>query len=148
MSSDTIPAKVGIFYASKKGTAKNVATQYGELFHAEVNNVDTLSPKTLKNYNVLIFVVANYGQGQPPPNSEEFFEILFEQKSQDFLKGIRFGVFGCGATKRAPYYQHFTKLLDEKLEQLGATRLAPIGQLDACSEDKSPIETWPMSFSL
>jgi len=137
-----------ILFSSKKGTAERVATYFGETLNIDVVGVKFIDPEILKNYKNVIFVVANYGKAEAPPQDMIFWNKLFEMKQTDSFAGLNFAVFGCGSSKRAPYYQGFAKMVIKHLNSTGAHQIAELGERDAAIDDESSVQTWPLQLKL
>lgn len=135
-----------IAYATQRGTAAAAAQGFSEILHMPVSSVTDIHPADLKQYNKIVLVVSNYGHGEAPPQCEAFFEEFFAIKDPDYFNGVQFAVFGCGSSKKAPYYLTFTKNVEQKMIELGATKIAEMGFVDSNNPDKSAIETWPIQL--
>ncbi|KAI9350749.1 cytochrome P450 [Obelidium mucronatum] len=104
--------------------------------------------------HMVLVVTATYN-GTPPDNAGEFDKWMSQDatiKSQP-LKGVHFGVFGCG-NKQWRTYQVFPAKVDAALEALGGTRYIAPGAGDA-NEDidgdfaeftHALYDTWVTSF--
>ncbi|EAX91457.1 flavodoxin family protein [Trichomonas vaginalis G3] len=131
-----------IAYATKKGTAKMVADRFAEILHFPVCSISDIKPSDLQQYKNLILIISNYGKGEGPKTCKDFFEDFEKIENPEFYKGVQYAVFGCGSSKRAPYYLAFTKHVENKMAELGATKIHTLGELDDKNPDKSSIETW------
>lgn len=90
-----------------------------------------------------IFCVATYGEGEPTDNAVAFWDFLKDDgvtfsNGDSRLENLRYVVFGLGNRT----YEQFCamgKLVDERLEALGAKRLGERGEGD---DDKSMEEDY------
>ncbi|KAI8722871.1 Bifunctional cytochrome P450/NADPH--P450 reductase [Fusarium sp. LHS14.1] len=143
---DGVPMTV--LYGSNSGTceslAQRVATDAAEHgFHVtKIDCLDTANGNLPTDQPVVI-VTASY-EGQPPDNAGHFVAWV-EKADQETkpLKDVSYAVFGCGHKDWVQTFHRIPKLVDNTLEQLGATRLVDIGLTDA-SENMvfSDFEAW------
>ena len=77
--------------------------------------------EALQNMENAVFVVSTYGEGEMPDNAHLFWESLSSSTAPK-LENLNFGVLALGDTG----YDEFCnagKMIDVRLEQLGAKRL-------------------------
>src|SRR3546814_3345984 len=86
----------------------------------------------------LLVIVSTYGEGDPPQPATGFFEFVEGRKAPK-LDGVRFAVLALGDSTYE-YYCEAGKRLDRRLEELGATRLAP--RVDCDVDYEEPAEGW------
>ncbi len=106
---------------AKKADKNKVATKIANLADY---SVEDLTGETAP----VLFIVSTWGDGAPPPKCEAFFEAL--HASSEPLESMKFGVLALGDTEY-PLFCECGKLLDSKLEALGAERMVPRADLDA-----------------
>ena len=131
--------QVIMFYGSQTGTSEEYsfrisqnARRYGlrtlvcNPEDADFEELENLKNSELEN-KIILVCTATYGEGDPPDNFQEFYEWINEsEREADMLNGCYFAVFGCGNRT----YEHFNKtakVIDKRLEQLGAERIMDIG---------------------
>lgn len=68
--------------------------------------------------------VATYGEGDPTDNAQSLYDFLNNNES-DFT-GLSYAVFGLG-NKTYEHFNEVGKVLDRRLEELGATRVFELG---------------------
>jgi sulfite reductase alpha subunit-like flavoprotein len=74
-----------------------------------------------------IFVVSTTGDGEPPANMRRFWRILLQKRLRtDSLSHLEFSVFGLGDSSYEKY-NAAARRLRQRLLQLGAAEIAPIG---------------------
>jgi sulfite reductase (NADPH) flavoprotein alpha-component len=81
----------------------------------------------------LIVVVSTYGEGEMPDNAHIFWEAL-SATTAPRLEALNYGVLALGDTSYE-YFCQAGKLIDTRLEQLGAKRLGPRVDCDVDYED-------------
>jgi sulfite reductase (NADPH) flavoprotein alpha-component len=89
--------------------------------------------RALKDEQDLLIITSTHGEGDPPQSAKPFFEFLGSRKAPK-LAGKRFVVVALGDST----YEHYCaagRHLDRRLEELGATRLAPCTDCDVDYED-------------
>ncbi|XP_014607218.1 PREDICTED: NADPH-dependent diflavin oxidoreductase 1-like [Polistes canadensis] len=126
---------ITILYASETGTAQDVAEQIWKRAKRKGLNsmVSALDDYDLTNFgleDLMVFVVATTGQGDPPDNMKQFWRFLLRKSlPPSMLSNVRYGVIGLGDSS----YKKFNfaaKKLNKRLAQLGGIELLPIGLAD------------------
>jgi cytochrome P450/NADPH-cytochrome P450 reductase len=133
-----------VLYGSNMGTAEEIARDLAitgrfKGFQSEVAPLDKYVGNLPKEGAVFI-VTASYN-GNPPKNARKFVKWLKEADTES-LEGVHYAVFGCGDTNWASTYQSIPNLIDGKLAEKGAARLAPKGQGDASNDFEQQFEEW------
>ncbi|MEL6898626.1 MAG: sulfite reductase flavoprotein subunit alpha, partial [Planctomycetota bacterium] len=134
---------IDIVYGTQTGNSEELANEAATLartkgFKPRVTSFDEISMERLSGMENLIAVISTYGEGEMPDSAQLFWESL-SATTAPRLPQLNFAVLALGDTS----YEHFCragKLLDTRLEQLGATRLAP--RLDCDVEYEEPAALW------
>ncbi|KAG5192786.1 hypothetical protein JKP88DRAFT_292410 [Tribonema minus] len=105
--------------------------------------------------SILVFVVANFGRGEPTDNARAMYEFIPQRppRAQYFmspdrdaeppLARLRYTVFGLGRSDAYPEnYQRVGRSLYERLAALGATPVAPRGEGDAAKDIDDAAAEW------
>ena len=129
---------VTVLYGSQTGNCELLAEDFAaaSLAHgvaANVQPLDAVTPQDLSEVGHLLIITSTYGEGEMPDNAELFWEALSDEGAPR-LESLQYSVLGLGDTG----YDNFCeagKLLDMRLEQLGAQRLAPRVDCDVSYED-------------
>ncbi|KAG2188337.1 hypothetical protein INT44_001090 [Umbelopsis vinacea] len=132
-----------------EGLAKKLATK-GKSRGLKVSLMamdDFADIQELANVTNVVLIVSTAGQGEFPSNSREFWKALNNLAVGDIaLQDTKFAIFGLGDSHYWPreedavYYNRPGKLIDNRLEMLGAGRLvAEIGLGD--DQDADGYET-------
>ena len=121
-------------YGSDMGNAEDAAMSFAEAFEettglsaeaVELNQVDIAD---LQSATHLIVVTSTWGDGEFPDNATLFWEAL-SAEAADRLEHLSFAVLALGDTGY-DLFCNAGRLLDARLEQLGATRLAERVEID------------------
>ena len=86
----------------------------------------------------MLIVTASF-EGQPADNAAHFVETLQSAQGNTY-SGVQYAVFGCGNRDWVNTYQRIPKLIDQLLEERGATRIVERGEGDAA--DAAFFETF------
>ncbi|PIE45752.1 MAG: sulfite reductase subunit alpha [Gammaproteobacteria bacterium] len=134
---------LAILYGSQTGNAESVAYACAEMaknygLTAQVIDMGDIEVDDLSAIERLLIVTSTYGEGEMPDNAESLWQAI---SADDALKLPQtfFSVLALGDTA----YDEFCeagKLWDERLEQLGAKRIAERVDCDVDFEDDA--EAW------
>jgi sulfite reductase (NADPH) flavoprotein alpha-component len=132
---------IHILFGTQTGNAEEVANEAATLartrgFAPKVEELDAISAEQLATMEHVIVVVSTYGEGEMPDNAALFWEAL-SSPTAPRLEGMKYGVLGLGDTSYDQFCQA-AKLIDMRLEQLGATRL---GDRVDCDVDYEEVAT-------
>lgn len=99
-------------------------------------DIDDIDGKTT------VFFVSTCGQGAMPQNGKRFFSDLCQRK-EPFAEGTRFMVMGLGDSSYF-FYMKAAKQVEERMVELGATRLLEMGYGDDSAEDglEEGLHSW------
>jgi sulfite reductase (NADPH) flavoprotein alpha-component len=127
-----------IIYGSRTGNAKAVAVlayEYAKSlgYQAQLSDMQNISMSELTKIRNLMIVVSTHGEGEPPVQAEQFYELVHEQ-----LKPVnaKYTVAGLGDSSYR-YYCQTGKDIDKRLEDLGGQRLLEVGTCDIDFEEES-----------
>ena len=118
--------KVTILYGSQSGNSKKAANQTADALKAAgsevvVADMSEYKSSQLKNEKLLLFVVATYGEGEPPAAAEELHKFIFSSRAPK-LPDTQFAVLALGDKSYVQFCQTGIDF-DQQLEKLGAKRL-------------------------
>lgn len=136
--------KATILFGSNLGTTEEIARDIAnsaELsgFDVKMADLDSATGE-LPTDGAVIIASASYN-GAPPDNAARFIKWLGEAKA-GAAEGVNYVVFGCGNRDWASTYQAQPRLIDERLEALGARRLIPRGEGDAREDLDGQFQDW------
>ncbi|MEE2060818.1 sulfite reductase subunit alpha [Rhodococcus artemisiae] len=139
-----------ILYGSQTGNAESVAEDAAAAarthgFAPAVSALDDIDSAAFASLGRVLIVTSTYGEGEMPDNAELFWDAL-SAESAPRLDGMDFAVLALGDTGYDGFCQA-GKLIDMRLEQLGATRIVPRVDCDVEFEDVATAwiaETLPL----
>lgn len=135
-----------VLYGSNMGTCEGVARRMaqeaqGRGIETSVAPLDSLVGRLPEHGNLLV-VCSSYN-GTPPDNAAQFCQwIQSDALRPGALSGLRYAVLGCGHHDWAATYQKIPRLIDARLEALGAVRLVPRGEADGGGDFDADVERW------
>ncbi|ADO44132.1 diflavin oxidoreductase [Ketogulonicigenium vulgare] len=143
MPAATAPAEVAfkpldILYGTQTGNAEGVANDAAALartrgFAPRVAELDAVDMARLAQMDQVVIVISTYGEGEMPDNAHQFWDALSAEGAPR-LERLSYGILALGDTG----YEHFCqagKLIDMRLEQLGARRMGTRVDCDVDFED-------------
>ncbi|WP_337240647.1 NADPH-dependent assimilatory sulfite reductase flavoprotein subunit [Proteus faecis] len=134
---------ITLISASQTGNARHLAEQLRDNLVAHKLNVELYSAgeykfKQLHKTTTLIIIVSTQGEGDPPEEAIAFYKYLNSKKAAE-MKETAYAILSLGDSS----YEHFCKAgkdFDERIAQLGATRLLP--RVDADVEYQAVADEW------
>ena len=141
------PTELNILYGTQTGNAESVAEDTAKMaqsqgFKAVVAAMDDVAMDAFAAMERVVVVVSTYGEGEMPDNGELFWGSLAASDAPK-LYGMHFGVIALGDTGYDEFCQA-GKLIDTRLEQLGATRL--LARVDCDIDYEEPSDQWARMF--
>lgn len=147
---------ITILYGSNSGTCQAMAQRlaYDAPAHglkvSTLDGLDTATDNLPHSDDHLVVIITGSYEGQPPDNAAKFVGWLEGLKSDGgkALKGVSYAVFGCGHHDWSKTFHRIPKLVDQELEEHGASRVAEIGLTDAADDDVLAVfEAWEDNVS-
>ncbi|MBM4763289.1 assimilatory sulfite reductase (NADPH) flavoprotein subunit [Bacillus sp. B15-48] len=134
---------VTILYGSQTGNAQGLAKKTGKTleekeFNVTISSMSDFKPNNLKKIDHLLIIVSTHGEGDPPDTALSFYEFLHSKRAPK-LTDLQFSVLSLGDSS----YEFFCqtgKDFDQRLEDLGATRLYP--RFDCDLDFEEPATEW------
>ncbi|MDV7142130.1 flavodoxin domain-containing protein [Tropicimonas sp. TH_r6] len=125
-----------VLYGSQSGNCESLSKDLRKFartqgFEASVAALDDIELSDLASVSHLLILAATFGEGEPTDNSARFHSALMAEGAPALPTSLNFSVCGLGDSS----YAEFNKAardIDSRLEELGATRAAP---LTACDLD-------------
>ncbi|PKS12428.1 hypothetical protein jhhlp_000634 [Lomentospora prolificans] len=144
-SGDGVP--MTILYGSNSGTCEALAQRVAadaSTHGFSVNKIDCLDSANgkLPKGQPVVIITSSY-EGQPPDNAGHFVAWLEGLKDKSVLSGVSYTVFGCGHRDWTQTFHRIPKLVDARLEECGATRVAKTGLSDVSNAATfTDFEAW------
>lgn len=126
---------IRVLYGSETGTAQDVAEQIWKSakrkgLRSIVSSLNDYDIQNLPFEQLIIFVVATTGQGDPPANMKQFWRHLLRKTlPTTMLQNLKYSVLGLGDSSYTKF-NFAAKKLNKRLVQLGGEELLPIGLAD------------------
>jgi len=134
---------VTILFGSQTGNAQGLANKAGKELESRgykvtVSSMSDFKPNSLKKVENLLIVVSTHGEGDPPDNAISFHEFLHGKRAPK-LDELRYSVLSLGDSSYE-FFCHTGKEFDQRLEDLGGTRLYP--RIDCDLDFDEPAAEW------
>ena len=135
--------KMSILFGSQSGNSEELAakfakraTDYG--LDATVHDMDGFDLPSLSGMKRVLIICSTWGEGEMPDNAEELW-LQASADSAPNLSGVNFSILALGDTSYEFYCQS-GKDWDDRLQQLGATRL--LDRVDCDVDYDSSAAAW------
>ncbi|XP_045704302.1 methionine synthase reductase [Phyllostomus hastatus] len=137
-----------LLYATQQGQAKAIAEEILEKaaahgFSADLHCISESDKYDLKTETApLVVVVSTTGNGDPPDTARKFVkEIQDKTLPVDFFAHLRYGLLGLGDSEYT-YFCNGGKVIDKRLQELGAQHFYGTGHADDCVGLELVVEPW------
>lgn len=135
-------ATLTILFGSQTGGAEKAAKKLAKLaaqrgFTASVRDMGETKPADIAGSDNLLVIASTYGDGEPPDRARDFWAALSNGAPR--MEKTRFSVLALGDSSYSKFCE-FGKLLDTRLAELGARRVAPRRDCDV--EWAEHFEVW------
>lgn len=137
---------INVLYGSNAGTCQTFANDMAEEAAARglkpfVGDLDTVAGDgVLPSDGPTIIFVPSY-EGQPPDNAKQFVQSL-QRLAEKPLTNASYMVMGLGHKDWTTSFHRIPKLIDERLEALGAKRLLPLTVADVSGDATGEVTAY------
>ena len=133
-----------VAYGSDMGNAEDAAMSFAEAtaaigIDASAIELNQVEPSALQSATHFVVVTSTFGDGEFPDNANLFWEAI--SVATDRLDHLSFAVLALGDVSY-DLFCNAGRLLDERLEALGATRLVERIDVDGFYEQPAAAWTW------
>ncbi|XP_054840963.1 methionine synthase reductase [Eublepharis macularius] len=137
-----------LLYASQKGQAKAIAEEMCQQakdhgFEADVHCVSESDKYNLNGEkDPVVIVTSTTGDGEPPDTALKFVkEINDKTLPRNHFSHLRYGLLGLGDSEYT-YFCNGGKLIDKRLQELGAQRFYDVGLADDAVGLELVVDPW------
>ncbi|ELW70164.1 Methionine synthase reductase [Tupaia chinensis] len=137
-----------LLYATQQGQAKAIAEEICEQaaahgFSADLHCISESDKYDLKTETApLVVVVSTTGTGDPPDTARKFVRAIQDRTlPADFFAHLRYGLLGLGDSEYT-YFCNGGKVIDKRLQELGARHFYDTGHADDCVGLELVVEPW------
>ncbi|XP_058919254.1 methionine synthase reductase isoform X2 [Kogia breviceps] len=137
-----------LLYATQQGQAKAIAEEISEKavaygFSADLHCISESHKYDLKTETApLVVVVSTTGNGDLPDTARKFVKAIQDKTLPgDFFAHLWYGLLGLGDSEYT-YFCNGGKIIDKRLQELGAQRFYDTGHADDCVGLELVVEPW------
>ena len=137
--SESIPAvnKITIVYGTETGNSKRLATDFAakakqKSINVRVIGMDQYRLTDLGKEEHLLAIISTHGEGEPPLAARKFYDHIHNNGFK--LEKLKYSVLALGDTSY-PLFCKTGEEVDEQLNRLGGSRIAPLQKCDVDYED-------------
>ena len=129
--------KITIVYGTETGNSKRLATDFAakakqKSINAKVIGMDQYRLADLSKEEHLLAIISTHGEGEPPLAAKKFYDHIHNNGFK--LEKLKYSVLALGDTSY-PLYCKTGEEVDEQLNKLGGSRIAPLQKCDVDYED-------------
>ncbi len=134
---------INILFGTQTGNSESVAEDLSNFalsngFKTQINALDDIEMNNLSKMKNVAIITSTYGEGEMPDNAQLFWNALSSNTAPQ-LNNMNYSVLALGDTGYEEFC-HAGKLLDTRLEQLGAKRV--IKRIDCDVDFEDLAEKW------
>ncbi|MEJ8777616.1 assimilatory sulfite reductase (NADPH) flavoprotein subunit [Pseudogracilibacillus sp. ICA-222130] len=140
--------EITVLYGTQTGNAQSLAETFTEQLLGNGLKVNAIcmnefKARDIKKLSHVLIIISTHGEGDPPDNAIEFCDFIHSKRAPK-LNDLHYSVLALGDSS----YEQFCltgKQIDERLEALGATRIAD--RIDCDVDFDEDAENWFTSVS-
>ena len=135
--------EITVLYGSQTGNGQELAENFSSKLKEQgltvtLTSMNDFKPNALRKLKNLLIIISTHGEGDPPDNALSFYEFLNGKRAPK-LEQLNYSVLALGDSS----YEFFCqtgKEIDQRLEELGATRMCP--RVDCDLDFDEPASEW------
>ena len=130
--------KTLILFGSQTGNSESIAKRLSDRLSPlaitlEIGSLSDFAPKDLAKWNTILLIISTHGEGEPPDDAIEFYEILNSKRAVK-LKDHKHAVLALGDSSYE-YFCQTGKDFDHKLTELGSRAIIECLECDLDYEE-------------
>jgi sulfite reductase (NADPH) flavoprotein alpha-component len=134
--------KITIAYGTETGNSKKLATDFAAKakkkgIQTKLVSLDQYRLNDLSKEEYFFTVISTHGEGEPPAAAQKFYDHIHNNGFK--VPQLKYGVLALGDTSY-PLFCKTGEDVDVQLQQLGASRIAPLQKCDLDYDE--PAEEW------
>lgn len=134
--------KITIVYGTETGNSKRLATDFAAKakklgHHAKIQGLDQYRLTDLSKEEFFLTIMSTHGDGEPPLAAQKFYDFVHQNEVK--LSKLKYSVLALGDSGY-PLFCKAGEDVDERLNKLGASRIAPLQKCDVDYEIEA--EEW------
>ncbi|KAM8967006.1 methionine synthase reductase [Pelodytes ibericus] len=137
-----------LLHGTQQGQAKAIAEEIGQQaedhgFVADIHSLKDINKFNLeKEKDPVVIVISTTGTGDPPDTALKFVKkIKNKELAEDHFAHLKYGLLALGDSEYT-YFCNGGKIIDKRLEELGAKRFYETGYADDCIGLELVVDPW------
>ncbi|XP_073420671.1 methionine synthase reductase isoform X2 [Dendrobates tinctorius] len=137
-----------LLYGTQQGQSKAIAEEISQQAEQHEFIADVISLKDISKFSLehekdpVVIVISTTGNGDPPDAALKFVKkIRNHELPDDYFAHLRYGLLALGDSEYT-YFCNGGKIIDQRLQQLGARHFFDTGYADDCVGLELVVDPW------
>ncbi|XP_069586515.1 methionine synthase reductase isoform X2 [Ranitomeya imitator] len=137
-----------LLYGTQQGQSKAIAEEISQQAEQHEFIADVISLKEISKFHLenekdpVVIVISTTGNGDPPDAALKFVKkIRNHELPDDYFSHLRYGLLALGDSEYT-YFCNGGKIIDQRLQQLGARHFFDTGYADDCVGLELVVDPW------